>query len=196
MSGPHAIATTMEAIRRMLEASYRPDLLESRLDLGFDIYTADKFREPMTAGISLFLYRVHVSATQRRPLVRRPDGSASAAQLPLELHLLLTAWGKDASLQHAILGWAMRTLEDNALLPPALLSGVRPSEPPHVQIPVEIVPGELPNEEMLRLWDTFGAPYRISVPYIARVVRVDPLVAPALGGPVAERHLEFAVPEA
>lgn len=184
----------MEAIRRLLEAAYRPDLLESRLDLSFAVYGAEDFRTPMSAGVSLFLYRVHVSATQRRPLLRRPDGGAGGAQLPLELHLLLTVWGKDASLQHAILGWAMRTLEDHALLPPALLAGLRPSDPLRDQAPVEVVPGELPNEELLHLWDGFGTPYRISVPYIARVVRVDPPVELAPGTPVGERRFHLAVP--
>ncbi len=195
MAGLHAIGTTMEAIRRLLEASYRYDLLETRLDLSVAVYTAEDFRTPMAAGVSLFLYRVHVNATQRMPLARRADGGPGRAQLPLDLHLLLTVWGKDASLQHAILGWAMRTLEDNAVLPPALLAGVRPGEPPRTQAAVEVVPGELPNEELLRLWDGFAVPYRLSVPYIARVVRIDPLVEAPAGGPVVERRLRMAVPE-
>jgi hypothetical protein len=191
MTGLHAVETTMEAIRRLLEAAYRPDLLEDRLDLLFQVYGAEDFRAPMSAGVSLFLYRVHVNAVQRRPLARRSDGSPGQAQLPLDLHFLLTAWGQRASLQHAILGWAMRTLEDHAVLQPALLEAVRPSERAGGQASIEVVPGELPNEELLHFWDGFGTPYRLSIPYIARVVRIDPSLETTVGGPVVERRFEY-----
>jgi hypothetical protein len=194
MAGLHAIETTMQAIRRLLLASYRPDLLESRLDLQVEVYATEDFRNPISAGVSLFLYRVYVNATQRRPLARRADGTPGSAQLPLDLHFLLTVWGQQASLQHAILGWAMRTLEDNAILQPALLEGVRPGDGPlQGQQTIEVVPGELPNEELMRFWDGFGAAYRLSVPYIARIVRIDPVPEPpAEGGPVVERQFDYA----
>jgi Pvc16 N-terminal domain len=192
MADLHAIDTTMQAIRHLLDASYRPDLLENRLDLMFQVYATEDFRNPMSAGVSLFLYRVYVNATQRRPLARRPDGSTGPAQLPLDLQFLLTAWGRNASLQHVILGWAMRTLDCHAVLPVALLEAVRPSGSAFEPSSVEVVPGEMTNEDMFRLWEGFGTQYRLSVPYIARIVRIDPLVDTAEGGPVVERRFHYS----
>lgn len=39
---------------------------------------------------------------------------------------------------------------------------------------VHIIPAELSNEDVMRIWDAIEPPYRLSVSYIARVVRIDP----------------------
>src|SRR5438128_2244102 len=91
--------------------------------LGFEVYLAGKFakEEHMAEGISLFLYRVYVHASQRAAQQRDPaTGRIRRPPLPLELHFFLTIWAKTASVQHDILGWTMRTLEDYPILPAPL----------------------------------------------------------------------------
>ena len=39
---------------------------------------------------------------------------------------------------------------------------------------VYIVPIEMTNEDLMRLWDAMTPTYRLSLPYLARVVRIDP----------------------
>lgn len=194
MAGLYAIQSTCEAVMRLLEAAYRPDLLEAQLSLRFEVYATDDFRNPMAAGLSLFLYRVHVNQSQRHPLARLPDGSPGRAQLPLDLHFFLTVWARQASLQHAILGWSMRVLEDHPLLPAALLNGVRPGVFDD-QETVELVPGQLGNEELMRIWDDLGTEYRLSVPYVARVLRIDSQQAPETIPPVRRRQFGYGVVE-
>jgi hypothetical protein len=186
----HAIQTTCEAIMRLLQESYRPDLIEPQLNLQFEVYHGEDFKNHMTAGISLFLYRIYINSVQRMPLGKTVNGIKRRSQLPLDLHLFLTVWAQKASLQQVILGWAMRTLEDRSVLNAALLNGVTPGVFQDDET-VELVAGQLSNEELMRIWDDLSAEYQISVPYIARVVRIDSLLEEGEGTIVRERDFDF-----
>lgn len=192
MAGIHAIQVTCDALARLLRESYRPDLIEPRLDLQFEVYGTEDFKNHMTQGLSLFLYRVYVNQGQRTPPAKSADGRARRPPLPLDLHFLLTAWGPKASLQHAVLGWAMRALEDHPVISASLLNVVR-AETFGDDETVEVAAGQLTNEEMMRLWDTLGAEYRLSVPYVARVVRIESPVETETAPPVRERELSYGV---
>ena len=190
MAGIHAIQTTCEAVVRLLQESYRPDLIESQMNLQFEVYSTEDFKSHMQQGLSLFLYRVYVNQSQRAPLGKYPDGKQRRPQLPLDLHFFLTVWGAKASLQQVILGWAMRVLQDNPVLPASLLNGVR-SGVFWDDETVEVVVGQLSNEELMRIWDDLGTEYQLSVPYVARVVRIDSEVVLTDVGQVKQRGYNF-----
>jgi hypothetical protein len=189
----HAIQVTCDAVARLLQESYSPDLIEPATHLQFDVYgTAEDFKNHMVQGVSLFLYRVHVNATQRSPLVKDPVGNVRRQLLPLDLHFLLTVWAPRASLQHAILGWTMRLLEDNPVLTSPLLNGVR-ADTFRGDETVELTVGQLTNEELMRIWDDLGTEYQLSVPYLARVVRIESMRELSEGQPVSQRRFEYGV---
>lgn len=190
MAGLHAIQTACDAVVRLLQESYRPDLIEPRLNLQFEVYGTEDFKKRMAAGVSLFLYRVHVNQSQRAPLFRTGDGTARRPLLPLDLHFFITVWAGKASLQHAILGWAMRVLEDHPVLPASLLNGVRQNVFREGET-VELIVGELTNEELMRIWDDLSAEYQLSMPYVARVVRIESLLEATQDSLVRERQLEY-----
>ena len=173
MANHRAIKTACEGIVSMLESSYNPDDFTDTT-LQFKVYTSDDFINPMKAGVSLFLYRVFVNTSHRTPAGRvGPGGQRYSTQLPLDLHFLLTAWGKDASLQHTVAGWMMRTMEDMPILPSGLLNGLDPDvfRPDET---LEITVGELKNEDMISIWrDMLEKKYQLSVPYIARNIRIE-----------------------
>src|SRR5256885_330277 len=121
MADIHANQKTCDAVVRLLQESYRSDLIEPQLNFQFEVYGTEDFKNHMAAGVSLFLYRVHISQNQRSSISRVSDGNARRPLLPLDLHFFLTVWATKASLQHAILGWAMRMLEDRPVMPAALL---------------------------------------------------------------------------
>ncbi len=175
---------------RLLQESYRPDLIEPATSLQFEVYGTADFKDHMSQGVSLFLYRIHVNATQRSPLVKDPVGNMRRQLLPLDLHFFVTAWAPKASLQHAILGWALRLLEDNPVLPSSLLNGVR-EDTFRGDETVELVSGQLTNEELMRIWDDLGTEYQLSVPYVARVVRIESLHEVSSGAPVTRRQFEY-----
>jgi len=190
MATYQAVGATCEAIMRLLQQSWRSELFQGA-DLQFKVYRTRDFATPMDAGVSLFLYRVTVNSVQRTPPARpAPGGRLRRTQLPLELHFLMTPWAKDASLEQLILGWMMRTLEDTPVLPAGILntviSGVFDTDET-----VEIVVGQLTNEEMFRIWDVLPISYQISVPYTARIVRIDSELDRREAGPVLTRELDF-----
>ena len=143
-----------------------------------------------SAGLSIFLYRIVPNATMRAAwsAVGHVDGRS---HLPVDLHYLCTAWADNADWEHAILGKTMQCLEDTPMLGGPLLApsaGWAPTEA------VQVLLGDVEIETLLRIFDSFESEYRLSVPYVARVVRIDGAVASP--SPPATRVVSGAVPEA
>jgi len=123
-----------------------------------------------TTRLTLYLYRVTVNEHLRQ---QRPDRMSSEQQAPLglDLHFLLTAWASNAQDELLPLTWAMRQLYQHPLLDASALSPEAAWGPDEV---IQIIPSELSTEDMMRIWDALDPPYRLSVSYIARLVRLDP----------------------
>jgi len=190
MATSRAVEATCNAVVDLLRDAYDPAQFDQ--DLEFGAYTATNFPQHMAAGVSLFLYRIFVDGTHRIPGGRyRPEGGRDDTQLPLELHFLLTAWGRDASMQYGIAGWMMRTLEDTPTLPSGLLNRRSPGVFREDEA-VEIVTGEIATEDITRLWELIGpSSYQLSVPYAVRNVRIESEQPRGGGGAVQERAGRF-----
>jgi len=191
MATTSAIAATMEAVVRLLRSSYDP-VQFNNASLDFKVYVANDFLSPMDEGISLLLYRIFQDGTIRTPPGRmQPNGQRGPTKLPLELHFLLTAWAKTASLQDELAGWMMRTLEDNAVLYPSLLNSYKPG----VFFPeetVEISLAQLSTEDLFNIWDVIiKHTYQLSVPYVARVVRLESTLTNVMGSQVQDRAMDY-----
>jgi hypothetical protein len=186
-----AVAATSEAIIRLLRSSYDPTQFNNA-SLDFQVYVSSDFLTPMDEGVSLLLYRIFPDGTSRTPPGRlQKNGQRGPSKLPLELHFLLTAWAKTASLQHELAGWMMRTLEDNAVLYPSLLNSYKPD----VFFPeetVEIALAQLSTEDLFDIWDVIiRHVYQLSVPYVARVVRIESTLTTPAGAPVQQRVMDY-----
>jgi hypothetical protein len=75
-------------------------------------------------------------------------------------------------------------------MPASLLNGVRSSVFRDDET-VEIVAGQLTNEELMRIWDDLPAEYHLSVPYVARVVRIESSLELTSASLVKQRRLEY-----
>jgi hypothetical protein len=129
---------------------------------------------PPTTTVSL--YRITVSAEMRNaPKRTLPDGTVTRPLLPLELHYLVTAWATDTAAEHRIAGHVLQLLYDHAELGAAELQGASWAPGDSVQL----VLASLPVEEHFQVWETTDAPYRLSLPYIARVIGIEPAVRQA-----------------
>ena len=172
MASFHAVATVGQAILGLLtDACPRSEFPGA----GFALYQAKDFQSPMTEGISLYLHRIVVS-TARRRLPDRIDASGRRFRpsLPVDLYFLLTAWAQSATLQHHLLAWAMRALEDTPSLPSGLLN--RFSARPDTFAPEESVDLALeavPQQDFLAIWEVAKHHMQISATYVARVVPID-----------------------
>jgi hypothetical protein len=113
------------------------------------------------------------------------DSPYARPPLAIDLHYLLTAWADSSLVEQTVISWAMRELQMHPVLDNSSLSGEANWGPADV---VQLIPAELGNEELARLWGLLQPKYRLSISYIARVVRIDtdmtdprPVVATRLG---------------
>jgi len=120
-------------------------------------------------ALSIFLYRVDFNKTMRAAWagVTAHDG---VPHLPLDLHFLLTPWADNAEAEASILGRAIQLLDTTALLSGPLLHQSGEWAPNEA---IQVLIDELSTEAVMRTFDSLPADYRISVPYIARVIRID-----------------------
>jgi hypothetical protein len=172
MASHIAVASTCEAVVRLLRSNFDPaDFNNATLD--FQVYVADNFLQPMDQGVSVLLYRVYHNGSHRTPPGRVVGAQRQRTKLPLDLHFLLTAWGKTASRQHEIAGWMMRVLENNPTMPAALLNAYQPGVF-HDDESVEVMLAELTTEDLFHIWEVMiNHVYQLSVPYVARVVQIE-----------------------
>lgn len=136
-----------------------------------------------TTRITLYLYRVTVNEhnRQQRPGLMSPQ---QQAPLGLDLHFLLTAWAGTAQDELLPFTWALRQLYLHPILDASSLS---PEGAWSAEEVIQIIPSELPVEDMMRIWDALAPPYRLSVSYVARLVRIDPDLVLEAGPVVATR---------
>lgn len=144
-------------------------------DAKFELYNAQNFKKPMSEGVSLYLYRITVNpAVRNQPPRLGLDGRHYRPSLPVDLHYLVTAWGRDAVKQQWLLGWCMRELENTQTLPTSLLNN--PGREPHIfdqSESVEITLDHLSPQDWANITDPIKTDLQLSVPYLARLVRVD-----------------------
>ena len=120
--------------------------------------------------VSCFLYRVTINEHLRNK--NQINGSSyKHAPLALDLHYLITVWAEETQLEHNLLAWTMRQLHLNPIFDNSFLDSEAQWKSGEV---IHILPEELSNEDMMRIWDTLKPSYRLSVSYVARVVRIEP----------------------
>lgn len=182
MAGFECIAAVERSIERLVNAGFAeadpiPDsTTRARAALG----RAEDFGPPGESGsplqppaLSVFLYRVDFNRTTRAgwSAVGSMDGRAYP---PLDLHFLVTPWAQNAEYEMRILGRAMQVLEEHASLSGPLLAA---SGGWSAGDSVQVVMEELSTEAVMRTFDSLPHDYKLSVPYVARVVRLDGRVA-------------------
>ena len=155
--------------------------LVTRLERSYDAYTWPSGDKPacsfqlvgaselskataLKKGVVFFLYRV------QRSQGTRGTADASRVSLLLDLHYLVFPWGDSELAQHPTIGRG------------DLGDGFAREES------VQITLGELSNEDLMRIWDAIDPSYRVSVPYVARVVQLD-LEPSQEGAPVVAQML-------
>lgn len=155
----------------------------------------DKARDAtnLTNQLNVFLWGVSVNAALRNqdmPGVR--PGERALAPLALDLHYLLTAYGRDDDqtdpTSHVLLGHAMRALHDNAVLACDDLRVAQPLSDVFQQIErIKISPQSLSVEEVSKLWTIFQVQYRVSTAYQVSVVLIESTKATRTPLPVLKR---------
>jgi hypothetical protein len=194
MSNVLAIAATTRTLRNLLLAQM-PQLDTELNDLEVTLQPPDVARKGISkAQLNLFLYQVVANAAWRNldlPGQVRA-GETAPPPLALNLHYVLTAWGRGESdsdaLSHRVLAAAMSTLHDRGVLDGNDIRNALADNDLANQI--ERVRGTpLPQsvDDMSRLWTAFQTNYRTSAAYEAAVVLIDSQTAARTPLPVLRR---------
>lgn len=189
----NAVAATTRAILGLLEDGYPRDRFGK---LGFEAAHASDFSgdKRFSDGFTLCLYRVEVNGTLRNlPPRIAPDGTRYRPSLPLDLHYLLTPWAVQVETQQRLLGWGMRVIEDNAILPAGLLNRyLREPDVFRDDETVELVPDPLSIADYTSLWDKLKPRLQTSMTYVARMVLIDSDLVLSEGRAVHSRIFDMA----
>jgi hypothetical protein len=177
VAGFGAIAAAGKSIERILNAAFTvAQPVEGKITHAVLVRTTD-FEEANVAtaigspALSIYLYRADFNKTMRASwsAVGSQDGRG---HLALDLHFLLSAWADNAEFEHRIIGRTMQVLETTPVLAGPLLEasgGWAPNET------VALLLEEISTEAVMRTFDSLPTDYRLSIPYIARLVRIDSL---------------------
>ena len=192
MATNRGIEATCQAVVELLRDNY--DQASFNRDLDFQVLSTGGFVDGLAAGVSVFLYRIMVNDAHRTPPGRRTQtGELTQTQLPLDLHIILTAWGPEASLQQAIAGWMIADPGGQSDPPAGLAQPAPPERVPRRRVR-RLLTADIVTEDLLHLWELLGTGhYQLSVPYVARKVRIESQRAFLTGALVQERTIDFAV---
>ena len=189
MAGYPAIAATNEALLGLLEsAAAGTEFAGTR----FDHYGAKDLNDPMSDGVSLWLYRVTVDTIRRNlPPRLAPDGTRYKPSLPLDLHYLLVAWGSPLK-QQRLLGWCARVIEDSPIVPAGLLNHYGPERVFGPDEAVELAWEPLSQQDVYDIWDVAKEHAQPAIPYVARAVEIESTVPLHEYALVQTRELDYA----
>lgn len=148
-----------------------------------------------TYALSILLYRVDFNKAMRTSwsAVGHGDGKG---HLALDLHFLLTPWADNAEHQHMIIGRAMQAMEATPMLSgpllyaPSLPASYADEPTPTATDTVQLILEEISTEALMRTFDSLPGDYHLSVPYVARVVRIDTRVM-QLAPPVVDADIRL-----
>jgi hypothetical protein len=171
-----------------------------------DLVTTGGEEQPQ---VNLFMYYASLNGAYRNALLPSQDSQGrrtSNPPLALNLHYLVSAYGKNEFDPEILLAWAMQVFHDNPVLSrqtidsslAAMASGGSPT--PEVQLLakttladqfelIKITPGALSNEEISRLWMAFETHYRPTTSYQVSVVLVRDTRPVKSNLPVQSRHI-------
>ena len=173
MATYRAIAAVSSAIEGMIRDYYPRDEFDAGVQVA--LYQTRDFEAPMDNGFSVFLFHVGVNPTMRNlALRRRPDGRRVRPSLPLDLHYMVSTWATDVQMQHRMLGWVMRMLEDNSVLSGGHLNHYLAGADAFAHNEgLEIVCEPLSLADYLTLWDRLRPRLPVSATYRIRAVMLD-----------------------
>ena len=177
MANYSAIYSVGNSIGQYLQSVYPTDL-STNFACTFRVVSSTEIANEETTEldktVSIFLHRVTVNENFRAASVLTNSPNKQPV-VYLDLHYLLTYWGTSAQAEQTILGWTIQQLQTAPILDSSILSSDAGWDPTET---VQLVLADLSLEDILRIWDALGPKYRLSVGYIARVVRIDRTTVP------------------
>ena len=172
MATSAGIAAVAKSVERLLARRFEEEEPATTGTTKVSLATTQMFETGIAVpALTVYLYRVEMNRVMRPAWaeVAHYDGRG---HLPLDLQFLITAWASDPEDEYRILGRAMECLEATPILTGPLLESLNESTwGPGESI--QLLIDEVPPETVMRLFDLLPVKYRLSLPYLARVMRLD-----------------------
>ncbi|UXH79156.1 DUF4255 domain-containing protein [Roseateles amylovorans] len=190
MANHRAIAAVSTALAGLIRDRYPRDDFGSGLEV--KLYQMRDFESPMQDGFSVCLYRVAINGAVRNLTQRRAaDGRRFRPSLPLDLHYMVTPWAQDAEMQHRMLGWVMRLMEDVGTLSAGHLNHyLSETDTFASNEALDLICDPLSLADYLTLWDRLQPRLPASATYTLRMVFVDSDVETGEGAAVQTRRFD------
>ncbi len=134
--------------------------------------------------VTVYLYRATIDP-HLRTAGRLANRDMNPVPLSLQAHILFSFWTANANTELLLLGWLMRALHENPVLD---RSSLDVDAAWTVEDVIHLIPEELSVEDMARIWDSLTPSYRLSVSYVARVVRLEAERVSRSGAPVVAQR--------
>ena len=145
---------------------------------------------PADAAVRVLIFLYRVSMNQHLRNAGRFDSASRPLPLSVDLHYLVSFWAGSGENEQIVLAWTMKELHQVPVLDRSILTAEAAWADNDV---IQLVPEEISNEDLMRIWDTMPADYHLSLSYTARVVRIDPDEA-TTGENVVATQVNFGVP--
>ncbi len=188
MASYAAIHGVLTAIESLLQERFPTALAAGPVNAQVQVFGSQDFKRANVGNVlALYLYRVSIDPSIPGGFVRRIPGRAAprVPEIPLMLHILMIAMADTAFAEISLAGWGLAQLAATPLLGIDRLSDpdLAWDDTDQVQIATE----DVSREELARIWDTLPAKYSLTVPYVARGVRVALQPEPGVFAPVTDR---------
>jgi len=174
-----AIYSVGNSLAQLLGNSFPPALKSVYPNVKFQLVASSQIAEEdqtsLDQMVTIFLHRITINENFRAATVIQDEPNKKPV-LFLDLHYLITYWGTDPQAEQTILAWTMLQLQSTPILDSSILTPSSIWDPTES---IQLTPADLSLEDILRIWDALGPKYRLSVSYIARVVRIDTGITPA-----------------
>lgn len=208
MSSPYAIAAVSAVLSRYLKETLVDEKIADVLgdDVVVSVLPPDRVMSPgddEPTQINMYLHQVtHNTALSNLNFASRDSQGnvIDTPQLPLNLHYLLTVYGRTPYAAEILLGHAMRFFHDVPVLGRDVIRRILSPEVEDDNLPdilaeagladqieqIKITPEILNTEDMSRLWSAIQSQFRVSAAYQVSVVLIDSQHVPKASLPVHE----------
>ena len=184
-----AIADVSEILRRTLDAGVQTIPASC---IAHDLVTVPAVGMTLT----LTLYEIAEDPSARnKPDIRVVQNNQVTLQrspTAMLLRYVITAWSGDVISDQVILGRAVQTLYEHAIISGPELANTSLSANDEA-IAVTMIPQTI--EDRTHVWRAYEKPYRLSINYEVRVVKIEASRAPTVQPNVRSRHLHYGVVE-
>lgn len=170
MANIYSVNSVGSSIMQFLRNAYPQELREAH-PCDFRIVSSGEMAESteeFNTTLTLYLYRIIINEHVRNMPSAHQSGESNIP-LSVDLHFMLSIWADSAAAEHTICAWVMSQLHQHPIMDVSSLTEEGGWSKDDV---VHIIPAELTNEDLMRIWDAIAPYYRLSVSYIARVVRI------------------------